>query len=60
VFIAAEGPVLTINARTGTLMEMTAEPAGWGAGIVATHALTFLVIAYLVTMLRHGRRRHGG
>jgi ABC-type multidrug transport system ATPase subunit len=59
VFIAAEGTALTINARNGTLVEMTAEPVGWGAGIVAMHALTFLVIAYSVTMLRHGRRRHG-
>jgi len=33
---------------------MTAEPAGRGAAIVAAHALAFLLIAYLVTLLRHG------
>ena len=27
VFIAAEGPIRTMNAHTGTLMSMTAEPA---------------------------------
>jgi ABC transport system ATP-binding/permease protein len=59
VFIAAEGPIRAIDAHTGTLRDMTAEPAGRGAGIVAAHALAFLLIAYLVTILRHGRRRHG-
>ena len=46
-----------MNAHTGTLMNMTAEPAAYGAAIVAVHALTFLLIAYLVTLMRHGR--HG-
>ena len=59
VFIAADGPIQVIDPRTGSLMEMTAEPAGLGAAIVALHALAFLVIAYLVTLLRHGPRRHG-
>ena len=59
VFIAADGPIRVIDPRTGSLMEMTAEPAGWGAAIVALHALAFLLIAYLVTLLRHGPRRHG-
>ena len=54
VFIAAEGPIRVINAHTGTLIDMTAEPAGRGAAIVAAHALAFLLIAYLVTLLRHG------
>jgi hypothetical protein len=40
-------------------MEMTAEPAGRGAVIVALHALAFLLIAYLTTLLRHGARRRG-
>ena len=59
VFIAAEGPIRAIDPHTGTLMDMTAEPAGRGAGVVVTHALAFLLIAYLVTILRHSGRRHG-
>ena len=55
VFIAAEGPIQVMNAHTGTLMNMTAKPAALGARIVAVHALAFLLIAYLVTLLRHGR-----
>ena len=57
VFIAAEGTIRIMNAHTGTLMDMTAVPAALGATIVAAHALAFLLIAYLVTLLRHGRRR---
>ena len=59
VFIAAEGPIRAIDPHTGTLMDMTAEPAGRGAGVVVTHALAFLLIAYLVTIVRHSGRRHG-
>ena len=59
VFITAEGPIPIMNAHTGTLMNMTAEPAAYGAAIVAAHALTFLLIAYLVTLMRHGRRSRG-
>ena len=59
VFIAAEGRVPIINVQTGTLMDMTAQPAAWGAAIVAAHALIFLLIAYLVTLLRHGRHSRG-
>ena len=59
VFIAADGPIRVINAHTGTLMDMTAEPAGRGARIVAVQALAFLLIAYLVTLLRHGGRNRG-
>ena len=55
VFITAEGPIRIMNAHTGTLMNMTAEPAAYGAVIVAAHAFTFLLIAYLVTLMRHGR-----
>jgi hypothetical protein len=40
-------------------MEMNAEPAGRGTAIVALHALAFLLIAFLVTLLRHGARRRG-
>jgi ABC transport system ATP-binding/permease protein len=57
VFIGAEGPIRVINARTGALMDMTAEPAASGAAIVAAHALAFLLLAYLVTLLRHGWRK---
>jgi hypothetical protein len=59
VFITAEGPIHVINAHTGTLIDMTAEPAGRGAAIVAAHALAFLLLAYLVTLLRHGGRKRG-
>jgi hypothetical protein len=59
VFISAEGPIRIMNAHTGTLMKMTAEPAAYGAAIVAAHALTFLLIAYVVTLMRHGRRSRG-
>jgi ABC transport system ATP-binding/permease protein len=58
VFIAADGPIRVINSRTGMLMDMIAEPAARGAAIVAAHALAFLLIAYLVTLLRYrGRAR---
>jgi hypothetical protein len=46
-----------INARISALMDMTAEPAAHCAAIVAAHALAFLVLAYLVTLLRYGRRK---
>ena len=59
VFITAEGRVRTMNAHTGALMDMTAEPASYGAAIVAAHALAFLLIAYLVTLMRHGRHSRG-
>jgi ABC-type multidrug transport system ATPase subunit len=55
VFIAAEGPIQVIDAHTGRLINMTAQPAGFSATIVAAHALAFLVLACLVTLLRHGR-----
>jgi hypothetical protein len=44
-----------MNAHTGTFMNMIAEPATYGAAVVAAHALTFLLIAYVVTLMRHGR-----
>ena len=59
VFIAADGPIRIINAHTGALIDMTAQPAARGAAIVAAHALAFLLIAYLVTLLRHGGRTRG-
>jgi ABC-type multidrug transport system ATPase subunit len=59
VFIAGDGPIRVINAHTGTLMDMTAEPAGRGATIIAAQALAFLLIAYLATRLRHDGRNHG-
>jgi ABC-type multidrug transport system ATPase subunit len=57
VFIAADGPIRVINTLTGAPMDMTAEPATRGAAIVAAHALAFLLLAYLVTLLRHGWRK---
>ena len=59
VFIAADGPIRVFDARTGGLMAMTAQPAARGAVIVATHALAFLLTAYLVTLVRHGGRERG-
>jgi len=59
VFISAEGPIRVINTHTGELMNMTAQPAGRGAAIVAAHAVAFLLLAYLVTLLRHGGRKRG-
>jgi ABC transport system ATP-binding/permease protein len=59
VFIASEGPIRVISTRTGALVDMSAAPAGRGAAIVALHALAFLMIAYLVTLLRHGGRKRG-
>ena len=38
-----------MNPRTGILMGMTAKPASHGAAFVVVHAVTFLLIAYLVT-----------
>ena len=57
VFIAAEGPVRVIEPRTGLLTEKIAEPVGRGAAIVAAQALAFLLIAYLMTLLRHDSRK---
>ena len=45
VFIAAEGPIRVINARSSVLMDMTAQPAARSAVIVAIHALALLLIA---------------
>jgi ABC transport system ATP-binding/permease protein len=59
VYITAEGPIRIVNLHTGTLMNMTAEPASYGAAIVAAHALTFLLVAYLVTRMRHGSHSQG-
>ena len=57
VVIAASGPIRTIDPSTGVLMNMTAEPAGRGALIIVAHALAFLLIAYLVMLLRHRPRK---
>src|SRR3984885_4013364 len=57
VFVAADGPIRVINAHTGALLDTTAEPAARGAAIVAAHAFAFLLLAYLVTLLRHGWRK---
>jgi ABC-type multidrug transport system ATPase subunit len=54
VFIASEGPIRVIDAHTGMVINMTAQPVVLSAAIVATHALAFLALAYLVTLLRHG------
>jgi hypothetical protein len=44
------------DAHRGTVINMTAQPVGFSATIVAAHALAFLALAYLVTLLRHGGR----
>jgi hypothetical protein len=56
VFIATEGPILVVSGHTGMVIDMTAQPVGLGATVVAAHALAFLLLAYLVTRLRHGGR----
>ncbi|MBV8455107.1 MAG: ATP-binding cassette domain-containing protein [Acetobacteraceae bacterium] len=56
VFIATEGPIRVLDAHTGTIVNLTAEPAALGTGIIAAQAFAFLVLAYLVTLLRHGGR----
>lgn len=53
---AADGPIQVINVHTGALIDMTTQPAARGAAIVSVQALAFLLIAYLVTLLRHGGR----
>jgi hypothetical protein len=53
-FIASEEPIRVIDAHTGMVTNMTAQPVGLSATIVAAHALAFLVLAYLVTLFRHG------
>ena len=57
VVIAASGPIRTIDPRTGALMNMTSEPAGRGAMIIVVHTLVFLLVAYLVTLLRYRPRQ---
>jgi ABC-type multidrug transport system ATPase subunit len=54
VLIAAEGPIRVVDAHTGMVINMTAQPVGFSATIVAAHALAFLALAYLVTLLRQG------
>jgi hypothetical protein len=54
VFIAVEGPIRVVDAHTGMVINMTAQPVGLSATIVAAHALAFLALAYLVTLLRQG------
>jgi hypothetical protein len=58
-FIPAEGSIRIISAPGDALMDMTAQPAAHGAVIVAVHALAVLLIAYLITLMRHrsGARR---
>jgi ABC-type multidrug transport system ATPase subunit len=56
VFIATDGPIRVPDAHTFTMVDLTAEPAGRGAAIIAAQAFAFLVLAYLVTLLRHGGR----
>lgn len=58
-FIAADGPVRIISPQTGTLIGMSAQPVDLGAAIIGAHALGFLLIAYLITLLRHDGRKHG-
>lgn len=59
VFIAAAGPIRLIEPHSGALRDMTAAPASRGAAIILAQALGFLLLAYLVTRLRHARRgRH--
>ena len=56
VFLAAAEPIRVIGARTGALTAMTAGSADREAAIILAQALGFLLLAYLVTRLRHGGR----
>ena len=40
------------DAHTGPVTNMTTEPAGLSAAIIAVQALSFLILAYVVTLLR--------
>jgi ABC transport system ATP-binding/permease protein len=56
VYIASDGPIRVISAKTGLLANMTAEPTGLGVLVVVAHAAVFLLITYLAALLRHRRR----
>jgi ABC transport system ATP-binding/permease protein len=56
VLIATEGPIPVLDAHAGAIVTLTAEPAARGAAIIAAQAFAFLVLAYLVTRIRHGGR----
>jgi ABC-type multidrug transport system ATPase subunit len=56
-FIAANGPVMVMNPKTGLLMAMTARSAGLGAVVVTLHAIAFFVIAWAITLWRNNPRR---
>jgi hypothetical protein len=57
VYIAASGPIMIMNAKTGQLVPMVARSASLGALIIALHAIAFFVIAWLVTLWRNDHRR---
>ena len=57
VYIAADGPIQVISAKTGLPANMTAEPTATGVLIVLAHAAAFLGITYLAALLRHGTRK---
>ena len=57
VFIAADGPIRIISARTGALVDMTAGSARIGVPIVIAHTVVFLLAAYFAALLRHGGSR---
>lgn len=59
VFIAADGPIMIFSARTGGMVEMTAQAPVLGGILVALHALGFLLLAYWVTLWRNNVRRTG-
>lgn len=56
VLIATEGPIRVLDAHIGTIVNLTAQPAALGAAIIAAQAFAFLVLAYVVTLIRHGGR----
>ena len=41
IFIAADGPILVVDAHTGAVTNMTAQPASLSATIVAAQTLAF-------------------
>ena len=57
VYIAADGPIRVISAKTGLVTNMTAEPTALAVLVVIAHAAVFLLITYLAASLRHGTRK---
>jgi len=56
-FIATDGPVEVLDAATGHIVALTSQPACLGALMVSAHTVVLLTAAWLITLLRNGRRQ---